>query len=646
MGERLLYEVQFTLNKATHLIKKIENNDDAENNNYSTNLIALKNKFSEVISSYDPQKRAQSLIKKNLGLEDALNEEFSLTGKYNSGEYSLGEIWNKPEGITDEGPAQQSNLGFRTKLRLWKFCVEITLNELEMMEQNLVEQNRKALAGIVKFQIIMLKDNVLQNKVKRGLAAPGSFSNGLKSVLDPIRSKLKNPNPKFDRSADLKDLEQRLLRAANKRSFMQAPHDLDLAGKIILCRTILPTEILQYNKQGANGFIILHNEKTSHAHILLKSMNIDSITSIEIEELDLPNGTPCILDSDKGLAIFRPSNDKFEVYADLINNSNLETDCDNSSIYIDEEQFFVRANISLASEVETIVKSSPDGIGLFRSELEFMLYNTMPDVEQQVEVYKKIVSAFPNNQVVLRVLDSGGDKVSNYNTQIKEENPSLGFKAIRYLLSEPNILNNQIEAMVIAMLENKNGTILIPMISNVNEAEAVYDVYKSVLGKYGDFENLRKQVKLAMMIETPASVIMLDKLHHYFDSFSIGTNDLTQYILAADRNNSHVSSIYSHLSPAVFRTIGQISEQCRKLNKPLSICGELAHSLEAIPILIGFGIRDISINHKEIAHIRNYIRKVESSECFDIAQKALQCANEKEILDLINPYKEKFWQQS
>jgi phosphotransferase system, enzyme I, PtsP len=646
LGERLLYEVHFTLTKATHLLNKIQkNSDEVTTKPYSEDFKNLSNKFTEAITNYDPEKRVAALLKSNTGLEDVLNQEFNLKGRYNSGQYAIGEIWNKPEGILDEGPAQKSNLSYKMKLRLWNFSVDMATKELEMMEESLNSRSEQALAGIVKFQIIMLKDNVLQNKVKRGLGTPGSFSNGLKNVLDPIREKLRNPNPKFDRSSDLQDLEQRLLKAANRRSFNHVTDKLDLTGKIVLCQHILPTEILQFNEQGANGFVVLHGEKASHSCILFNSMNIESVTGINIEELDLPNGTRCIIDAVKGNTIFRPSGEKFQLYSELLNNKPKEYEIDNSPIFIDNEQFFIRANVSIVKEIDSIKQSKPDGIGLFRSEMQFMLNDIMPNVETQADIYREISDAFPKEMVVLRVLDSGGDKVSNYNENIKEENPSLGFKAIRYLLSEPQILANQIEAMALSLLD-RQGTILIPMITTLEEVEIVFDIYRTTLEKFGDFEKIRKHVKLGLMIETPASILMLDKMQAYFDSFSIGTNDLTQYILAADRNNSRVSSIYSHLSPAVVRAILQTSEVCRAYKKPLSICGELAQNIEAIPLIVGLGIREISVNHSEIAELRNFTRQLNIEKCREIASHALQCSNEKDIYDLLNSYKENVCKQN
>ena len=643
LGERLLYEIQFTLSKATHLMKQIQKSDDS-GNDYGNNLINLRNKISETLSSYDPEKRVATLLKKNTGLEDVLGQEFILKGKYNSGQYAIGEVWNKPEYIEDEGPAHKPDMKYRTKLRLWKSSVDIATKELEMIEKGLSDRNEKALAGIVKFQIIMLKDGVLQNKVKRGLASSESFSYGLKKVLDPMIEKLKNPNPKFDRSADLKDLEQRLLRASNRRSFLQPDHSLDLSGKIILCQSILPTEILQYTKQGANGFIVLNGEKASHSSILFNSMNIESVTGIDVEELDLANGTLCIIDAKKKFIVFRPTNEKYELYSDLLNNQPEDEAVDSTDIFFNKERFYVRANISIVNEIASIKKTQPNGIGLFRSELQFMLYDIMPNVEKQVEIYKEITEAFPNEQVTLRILDSGGDKASNYNVHIKEENPSLGFKGIRYLLSEPQILRNQIEAMTIAML-NKNGTILIPMISTMDEVIRVHEIYKSTLEKFGPYEEIKKNVKLGLMIETPASILMLDEMQVYFDSFSIGTNDLTQYILAADRNNSYVSSVYSNLSPAILRSISKVSESCQRFNKPMSICGELAQNIEALPLLIGLGIRDISINHNEIAQIRTFARSLDIDACRELARKVLECSSEKEVSQLLIPFKEKLCPQ-
>lgn len=644
VGERLLYEVNFALRKARHLLKTLDTSQNKHS--YQDDLRILSDRFSEVIADYNPTKRVATLLKDKEDIVNALQHEIIIKGRYNSGQYTCGKIWNKPEGVLLEGPAEHSGLSYKHKLRLWKSSVETTLKELEAIENNLKNRKENALAGIIRFQIIMLLDKSLQNKVKRGLGPAPTFSYGVKSVLEPIRKQLKNPNPKFDRSADLQDLEQRLLRAANRKTQLDLQQQVDLTGKIILCKTILPTEILQYAKQGANGFIVLQSEITSHSLILLKSMNMHAVTGFNLEHIDIADDTDVILDGPKGYAIFRPTEEKLKIYEDLIKDDSLHLDLSDEPVSLkNNEKFYVRANLSLIDELPFVANSKPNGIGLFRSELEFMLYDVMPPIEEQISKYKKIADTFQNQTIVLRVLDTGGDKNSLHQESFTEENPSLGFKAIRYLLSEPKILEDQIEAMSIALLE-KGGYILIPMISCVEEAQEVHQIYIKTLSKLGNISDLKNKVKLGLMVETPSSVVILDKLAPFFELFSIGTNDLTQYTLAADRNNSHVAPLYSKISPAVIRSIHRICQIGKENQIPVCICGQLGQNIQLLPIFIGFGLREVSINHNEVQNLKLFIKTLQPEQCEKLAQKVLDCSTEQEIQQLLETNKEYICQQN
>lgn len=634
-AELLLSEVQMTLQRATHLLKNVWGSTDKDVD-LTGNLRQMKLKLKEVLLNYSAKKTVESVLKQHEGLEESLNEEIILHGKVKSGLFIMGEIWNKPEGVRNEGPAQRTDLGYKTKLRLWKHSVAVAQQELEALENNLIDRSEKGLAGIIRFQILMLNDKSVQNQVKRGLSNNVSFSEGLKKTFDEMCMSLKNPNPRLDRSADMKDLEQRLLDISARSQETSIQPNLDLSGKIILSKQLMPTEVLQYSQQGACGFITIKGQETSHAHIIQASMGIPTVSGFDVGDLDFPDGTPVILDGSKGRVFIRPSQEEIELYRDMIIKSNLErgnSDC--RLITLGDERIHIRGNLSVLSELQHIKASCAEGIGLFRTELEFMLRPVLPNRQEQVVIYKSVIDACPPGMATLRLLDAGGDKLGYYSNDLKEENPSMGKRSIRFLLSEKDVLITQMSAMVEALKE-KGGTILVPMVSHLEEARTIRELFIRILSEYGLKE--KGHIALGVMVETPAMVVMFDKLLPYFEKVSIGSNDLVQYTLAADRNNSAVADVYTRISPAVLRMIHSMCVQARKEGKVISLCGELGHNVELMPVLIGMGLREFSINYMEIQGMRTFIEKLDMKHCEDLAKQVLECEVEEEILTLLKEF--------
>lgn len=639
MAEISNREIMNTVRRAKYLLKTVWGTEDFLEEE-GDELFQLRKMMARTIEQYSPRESVERVLERNRDVADAVSGAFSLRGRVHSGKSVLGETWSRPaEELLGETDASRKDLSYRSKLRLWKRCVETAGVELENIERHLLNRGKKELAGIIRFQNLVLTDPSLQKQVKRTLASNDSFSVLIRNCFDAIRANLENPNPALDRSADLLDLEQRILAIAARSSSNEPTPQLNLTGKIVLSQSLLPSECLHFVHQGAAGFITLREQVASHVHILLSSLNVPSVSSFEdVADLDLPNGTRVLVDGNHGVVHIRPSPEVIESCSDLLSPVPLEPEeKDKEPLYYGGEKACVLANVNVLDEIDLVLSSNPDGVGLFRSELCFIDRKEPPGLEEQVTAYRRVLDAFEPGKVALRLFDIGGDKFGFMGERSKESNPCLGNRSIRLLLREKDCLRTQLSAMILAM-EEKGGTIIVPMISRMEEVEDYLEFYLDTLAGLGESDRGARKIKLGLMVEVPSIVEMMDVVVKRFDSFHIGSNDLTQYTLAADRNNEEVEHIYSPPSPAVFRMLKRVISIATEANKDVSLCGELASHLNMVPILAGLGLRRFSVSHASLRPLRRCIRELNPLACEDLADRVMQVSTAAEIYKLLNDY--------
>jgi phosphotransferase system enzyme I (PtsI) len=379
---------------------------------------------------------------------------------------------------------------------------------------------------------------------------------------------------------------------------------------------------------------------TSHTTILARLLGIPAVVGVGTELLDLATGETVILDGGSGKLIAAPDESTLEAYRarqvewlDARESSRAVAHL--PAVTRDGHRVEVVANIGDAESAQSALEFGAEGVGLLRTEFVFLNRATMPDEEEQFRAYRAVADVMGNRPVVVRTLDIGGDKPLPYLDLGHEENPFLGWRAIRISLAKPDFFKIQLRAILRAGA-GRNVKIMLPMIATKPEIQAAKQILEETrqeLTQRG--VEFAASCEFGIMVEIPAAAVAADLLAPEIDFFSIGTNDLTQYTLACDRGNTRVAGLYNHLHPAVLRLIRTVIEAAHPRGRWVGLCGELAGDLDAIPILIGLGLDEFSMSPGSIPAAKELIRKLDQATCRELASKALNLATPAEVRALV-----------
>ncbi len=395
---------------------------------------------------------------------------------------------------------------------------------------------------------------------------------------------------------------------------------------ILIGHDFSPADTIQMNFSRIKGFITEVGSKTSHTSIIARSMEIPAVVGVKNVTEVVNGGDDIILDGFQGLVIVNPVDvslkkykNKKEKYIFFINK--LISKKDLEAVTLDGVKIDIFGNIEMPDEVDSVIEHGGEGIGLFRTEYLFLSKNDLPDVEEHYNAYKRVAERIYPSPVIIRTIDIGADKIlkdyeSDYNL-----NPAMGLRAIRFCFKYPEIFKNQLKGILKAS-EYENIKILIPMISGIFEVEKIKFFIEEVKDELKK-ENIKfnKNIQLGIMIEIPSSAIIADIFGKYVDFFSIGTNDLIQYTLAIDRLNDDVSYLYEPAHPAIIRLIKMIVKGAESSGINVNVCGEMAGESIYVPVLIGLGIRRLSMNPVFIPQVKELIRNLKIEECKKIVKK-------------------------
>ncbi len=435
-----------------------------------------------------------------------------------------------------------------------------------------------------------------------------------------------------ERAYDIMDLKQKLL-----YSLLGIDFNYNLSGPSIVVADLLsPSDTVQFNRNFILGFLTDQGGKTSHAAIMARGLQIPAVVNgYTLSKLIAPEST-IILDGFVGTIIINPSAETIDRYRALQEehehfNRELQKEVALPSVTKDGRQISLMANIEFAHEINDVKKNKAEGVGLFRTESVFIEKKELPTEEEQFEIYKQAAEQIAPYPLTIRTIDLGGDKfLENYSAE-DEQNPFLGWRAIRFCLDEPDIFKEQLRAILRASMFG-NIHILLPMISSVDEVtqtkEYLEEVRRELTKKGIAFKGV---IPLGIMIETPAAAMLAGILADYVDFFSIGTNDLTQYVLAIDRTNDRVSKSYNTFNPAVLSFIAKTIEAGRLSGKPVTLCGEYATVSEAVPLLLGMGLRVFSMNPHLIAKVKKIIRIFDIKSCETLYEEVKEMHTAREI---------------
>ncbi|WP_300752303.1 phosphoenolpyruvate--protein phosphotransferase [uncultured Brachyspira sp.] len=514
-------------------------------------------------------------------------------------------------------------------------AIKKSIEEIEEL-QNHVDNNIK---NILYTHILMLQDRVIIRQVKEEVKAKlFNVEHVYDTIISGYLDKLSSVNNKMlsERSSDIADIKSRLIRnliQPNSGDYSQIPENC-----IIIAKTLTPSDVLKFNSIGVAGFIIESGGYTSHAAILAKSFGITTIFNIADISSKIKNGRKIIIDCRSNIVIMNPNEKDIANYTILTENikqfkEQSIIDAKEKALTKDNIEIKVHANIDIPEETDNLLKHGVDSIGLYRTEFLYIfseedIATTLPSEETQFKVYKNIASKM-KGRVVIRTLDIGGDKISPaLGLNFKEDNPFLGWRAIRFCLSNRQLFKDQIKALLRAS-HYGNIEIMIPMISTLEEfieTKRFIEDIKEELRK--ENQPFNENIKIGALIETPSASVIIDLIIKEADFLSIGSNDLVQYMMACDRTNEKLSYLYNPIDISVLRVLKRVIETANKNNKPITLCGEMASVAMYTPVLLGLGIRELSMSVTSIAKIKNLIRSISIEECTKLVNEMLEkCDN-------------------
>ena len=497
-------------------------------------------------------------------------------------------------------------------------AVEVSKKQLGRLYDKAVREVGEASAAIFEVHQMMLEDEdyleSMQNMIRTELvnaeyaaAATGDNFAEMFAAMDDEYMKA--------RSADVKDISERLVRN------LSGEGDNDLSSmepSIVVADDLSPSETVQMDKEKILAFVTVHGSTNSHTAILARMMNIPALIGVPMDLNGLKTGMTAVVDGFSGQVIFEPEEgvqketekrmqeeaEKQKLLEELKGKENVTPDGRKINIY---------ANIGSVGDLGYVMENDAGGIGLFRSEFLYLGRNDFPTEEEQFQAYKQAVQTMAGKKVIIRTLDIGADKQVDYFNLGKEENPALGYRAIRICLKQPEIFKAQLRALFRAAVYG-NLSVMYPMITSTEEVEKIYAIVAKVEEELKAQEVQYKIPEQGIMIETPAAVMISDRLAEMVDFFSIGTNDLTQYTLAIDRQNEQLDEFYNPHHEAVLRMIRMVVENAHKCGKWAGICGELGADLTLTEQFVRMGVDELSVAPSMILKLRKIVREMKAEE--------------------------------
>jgi phosphotransferase system enzyme I (PtsI) len=439
-----------------------------------------------------------------------------------------------------------------------------------------------------------------------------------------------------DRAADVRDIGRRILAAlAKDDAFVEIPD-----GSILVADELLPSAIARFELDRVKALVTDRGGKFSHTSILARSSRIPAVSGIRNAPLKIKTGDQLIVDGVSGMVFVNPDQAVQSEYARLEAElsgyrAGLQESIDLPSVTLDGTTILLLANASKVSDTEAACLYRADGIGLYRTEFAFSIRSAFPSEEDQYQLWKRAAERIHPRKIVLRLLDVGGDKQLPYFPLPQARNPSLAQRGIRLLLKNPDLLKSQLRAFLRVSAEHP-VSVLIPVVGGIEDVRGTRAVLNEAMAELtAEGKAFNPKIPLGAMIEVPSAALLMAVLAKELDFFSLGTNDLVQYVLAADREDDTVDDYYQPLHPAVLRVIRFVSDAARAAGRPLSICGEIAGDPAYVQLLLGLGLREFSVAPGEILEVKNAIRATTLSDAETLATAALAKDSTSEVQELL-----------
>lgn len=514
-------------------------------------------------------------------------------------------------------------------------AVEKSKEQIVFIREKLDPKETGDHVHILNFNIMMLEDEILCEEIVRTIESEQVNAEwAITSVLSRKSEAFKNVEDIYmkERLADIYYLGERILR--NIRGIQDDIPDLG-QDSVLVAHDISSVDLVGFAKHHAIGLATDVGGSTSHSAIVAKSLGIPAVMGLEDVTLKVSPGALIFIDGFKGIIIISPTEKELRECRKRLREyqaleKKLLTYASLPGKTIDGREIKVSANIEISDEVNLAVCYGAEGIGMYRTEFLFTSTVYFPTEEDQFEDYKKVISRFHQPHITIRTLDIGGDKFPVGMGPSKGLNPALGLRGIRFSLNDEKTFRTQVRAILRAS-EFGKVRILVPMVSNILEIREVKRIIEETAGEL----NSRNSVEVGVMIEIPSAAIMASEIAEEVDFLSIGTNDLIQYTLAVDRVNDHVSYLFTPFNPAVLRLIKGVIEMARAKGVPVSVCGEMAGQVSCVPLLVGMGVDELSMNVHAIPKVKKILNCITERESKEILEQVLKLKTAVDVKDYV-----------
>ena len=519
-----------------------------------------------------------------------------------------------------------------------------TEKELQKLVSSLEEEIGEEHGKILDSHRMILKDKLVRSETTTMIRERRvNAAYALSLVLDKVLTTFANIKDEYlkERAEDIRDVRRRIIR----NLLGQRVEGLTKLRKkaVVVAKNLTPSDTASLNKKYVLAFVTDAGGCTSHAAILARSQGIPAVVGLNLLSKNVKPYDQLIVDGITGQVILHPTSETVNMYREVQGRyreleKELLTLRDYPAVTLDGHQIELSANVETADEIEEVINHGARGIGLFRTEYFFMARSTLPSEEEQYRYYSSVVKRIPSDPVIIRTLDIGGDKIASWAGDLREANPFMGWRGIRFTLSRKDIFKTQLRAIFRAAAHG-NVKIMFPMVSVLDEVRLAKEICEEVK------DSLKRQryqigehAEIGIMIETPSAVAIADTLAREVDFFSIGTNDLIQYSLAVDRGNAKISYLYDELHPSILRFVRDTVAAAHRNKIWVGVCGEMPGDIYGALLLLGLGIDEFSAGSYLIPTIKKIVRSVTYDETRSLVRKALTLGTAREIRELVDRF--------
>jgi phosphotransferase system enzyme I (PtsI) len=524
----------------------------------------------------------------------------------------------------------------------FKEAIEKSKAELEAIRDRAQVELGADKAAIFEAHLLVLTDPELNGPIEDKIKSEKvNAEAALKDTADMFVMMFEQMDNEYmkERAADIRDVTKRIL--SHLLGVQLVNPSMIAEEVIIVAEDLTPSDTAQLNRQYVLGFTTDIGGRTSHSAIMARSMEIPAVVGTKSATEDINNGDLVIVDGLKGEVHINPTPELVEEYRNIHQQYEAQKTewaklVNEKTVSADDHHVELAANIGTPKDLKGVIENGGEGVGLYRTEFLYMGRDQLPTEEEQYEAYKAVLEGMNGKPVVVRTLDIGGDKELPYLQLPKELNPFLGFRAIRLCLEEQDIFRTQLRALLRASSYG-NLKVMFPMIATLDEfreAKAILEDEKQKLISAG--QKVSDSIELGIMVEIPSTAVLADQFAKEVDFFSIGTNDLIQYTMAADRMNQRVSYLYQPYSPSILRLVKMVIDAAHAEGKWAGMCGEMAGDETAIPLLIGLGLDEFSMSATSILKARSQIKKLSKAEMEKLATQVLNMQTTSQVIEAVN----------